>query len=237
MKGLQLRPEFLKTHIGGTAIELDNPQKRGATQVDPKDFLEITYPTSDVIETLRAVRPRHPASVSANENAEGSGGRPVVLVGQRGIGKSHLLAVVYHAFTSPEATRDWLTDWAPKLQRNDLADLVAPTPRLVIAETMHQQRYKYLWDLVFDRHPRGAYVRGLWDAQAEKKTPVPGAELINELINHTPFMLILDEFQTWFDGLADTDRDKARAWAFNFIQILSEAAAKWGKVWPRDHCS
>ena len=41
-----------------------------------------------------------------------------------------------------------------------------------------------------------------------------------------PTTLILDEFQTWFDGLSDTAGDttgpKRRQWAFNFIQILSE---------------
>ena len=39
-------------------------------------------------------------------------------------------------------------------------------------------------------------------------------------------MLILDEFQTWFDGLTNTKQYPWRNWAFNFIQILSEIAQK-----------
>ena len=37
-------------------------------------------------------------------------------------------------------------------------------------------------------------------------------------------MLMLDEFQTWFDGLTNTERYPWRHWAYNFIQILSEIA-------------
>jgi hypothetical protein len=37
-------------------------------------------------------------------------------------------------------------------------------------------------------------------------------------------MLLLDEFQTWFDGLTNTKQYPWKNWAFNFIQILSEIA-------------
>ena len=37
-------------------------------------------------------------------------------------------------------------------------------------------------------------------------------------------MLLLDEFQTWFDGLTSTKQYPWRTWAFNFIQILSDIA-------------
>ena len=36
--------------------------------------------------------------------------------------------------------------------------------------------------------------------------------------------LLLDEFQTWYDGLTNTQQYPWRNWAFNFIQILSEIA-------------
>ena len=39
-----------------------------------------------------------------------------------------------------------------------------------------------------------------------------------------PAVLILDEFQTWFEGLTNTRQHPRRNWAFNFIQILSEIA-------------
>jgi hypothetical protein len=49
-------------------------------------------------------------------------------------------------------------------------------------------------------------------------------ELILELLRHTPSMLLLDEFQTWYDGLTNTKQFPWKNWAFNFIQILSEIA-------------
>ncbi len=48
-----------------------------------------------------------------------------------------------------------------------------------------------------------------------------------ELFEHTPTALILDEFQTWYDGLTNTKQYPWRTWAFNFIQILSEIAKEY----------
>ena len=56
------------------------------------------------------------------------------------------------------------------------------------------------------------------------KTDIPSDQLILELLRHTPTMLLLDEFQTWYDGLANTKQHPLRDMAFNFIQILSEIA-------------
>jgi hypothetical protein len=52
----------------------------------------------------------------------------------------------------------------------------------------------------------------------------PVDKLILELLQHTPTMLLLDEFQTWYDGLTNTKQYPWKNWAFNFIQILSEIA-------------
>ena len=41
-----------------------------------------------------------------------------------------------------------------------------------------------------------------WKGQGDKQTDVPGEKLLLELFKHTPCALILDEFQTWFDGLS-----------------------------------
>jgi len=44
------------------------------------------------------------------------------------------------------------------------------------------------------------------------------------MFSHTPTALVLDEYQTWFDGLTNTKQFPWRTWAFNFIQLLSEIA-------------
>ena len=95
---------------------------------------------------------------------------------------------------------------------------------LVIGESLHRQRYKFLWDLLFERHPHGDYIKGKWESMGAAKTDIPSDKLILELLQHTPTTLLLDEFQTWYDGLTNTRQYPWKNWAFNFIQILSEIA-------------
>ena len=98
MLGLKLRKEFQGRRLKGTAIELTNKNKTGATQVPAADFLKITYPTSDLLKTIEAAGPDQE--------------RPVTLKGERGQGKSHLMAALYHAFNDNDATQAWLQEWA-----------------------------------------------------------------------------------------------------------------------------
>ena len=210
MLGLTLRDEFKGRRLKGTAIELTNKNNTGATQVPASEFLEITYPTTDVLKMLEAAGPNQ--------------GRPVTLKGERGQGKSHLMAALYHAFSDNSATQQWLDHWAGLLGDDKIKEITLRSGMHVIGESLHRQRYKHLWDLLFDNHPHGAYCRGKWEALGDKKTDVPSDEALLELFQHTPTALILDEFQTWYDGLTNTKQYPWRAWAFNFIQILSEIA-------------
>jgi hypothetical protein len=209
MLGLTLREEFKTRRLKGTAIELTN-NNTGATQVSAEAFLRITYPSHDVLKTIEAAGP--------------SQGRPVTIKGERGQGKSHLMAVLYHAFTDYEATRQWLTDWAQALGNPKLGALPLRPGMHVIGASLHRQRYKSLWDLLFDHHPHGTYCRGKWEGLGDKQTDLPSDEILLELFQHTPTALILDEFQTWFDGLTDSKQAPRKTWAFNFIQLLSEIA-------------
>jgi hypothetical protein len=212
MLGLKLRPEFEGKFLKGTAIELTNAKNTGATQRSATEFLAITYPTTDVLQAVEAVGPDK--------------GRPVVLLGERGLGKSHLLAVLYHALTSSGATKAWLGEWAHRLGRSELNKPIFRDSMHVISESLHRQSYKFLWELLFERHPDGAYFKGKWEGLGEKKPDVPGTALLTEMFQKTPTAVLLDEFQTWYDGLTQTKQYPWRSWAFNFIQILSEIAEK-----------
>jgi len=189
MLDLKLREEFKGRRLQGTAIELTNQNKTGATQIPAADFLRITYPSHDVLKTIEATGPTQ--------------GRPVTLKGERGQGKSHLMAMLYHAFSDNAATRQWLEHWSELLGNPKLKELQLRGGMHVIGESLHRQRYKYLWDLLFDNHPHGNYCRGKWEAQGDKKTDIPSDEILLELFKHTPTALILDEFQTWYDGLTN----------------------------------
>ena len=70
MLGLTLREEFRGKRLKGTAIELSNDTNTGATQIAAQEFLEITYPTHDLLKGIEAVGPNQ--------------GRPVVVIGERG---------------------------------------------------------------------------------------------------------------------------------------------------------
>ena len=210
MLNLSLREEFQGRRLKGTAIELANPRNTGATQIAAKAFLEITYPSADALKAIEAVGPKQ--------------ARPLVLIGERGQGKSHLMAMLYHALTDNASMEAWLKSWADRLDNKKIANLALRDGMCVISESLHRQSYKFLWDLVFDKHPFGAEARGMWKGLGDKRTDIPSYDILLELFKHTPSALVLDEFQTWYDGLTNTRQYPWRNWAFNFIQILSEIA-------------
>lgn len=205
MLGLILREEFRGKRLKGTQIEL-----AGATQQSAESFLKITYPTADVLRALEAISP---------EKA-----KPVVLIGDRGQGKSHIMAVLHHALQHPSTTRLWLQQWATTLNDPQIGSIILRDGLHVVSDSLHRQQYKFLWDLLFDNHPQGAFIRGKWEGKGDRKTDIPGDELIIELLKSQPTAILLDEFQTWYDGLTNTKQFPWRTWAFNFIQILAGIA-------------
>src|SRR3984893_15918153 len=199
---LSLRSEFRGAALKGTAIELATRSKTGATQIAAADFLNITYPSYDLVKALQAIGPHQD--------------RPLVMIGERGVGKSHLMAVLHHSGTDPEATQAWLGYWATRLNRPDLATITLRRGMKVISERLTSNSYKFLWDLLFDNHPKGEFIRGKWEAEGKQQTNVPSEALILELLQQQPVMLLLDEFQTWFDGQIEAPSKPQRTWAFNF---------------------
>lgn len=212
MLDLRLREEFRGKRLKGTTVDFTNTSKTGALDVSASDFLKITYPSFDLLKTVEATGPGQ--------------SRPVVLLGARGQGKSHLLAALYHLCTNAEAGNKWLADWSSQLSRPELAALQLRSDACVVAESLHLHRYKFLWDILFERHPNGKYFEGKWQGLGEKKTDVPSDLILVEMFQKQPAFVIFDEFQTWFEGLTNSKQYPYRNWAFNFIQILSEIAQR-----------
>lgn len=209
MLGLQLREEFSGKRLSGTMIELHNRKGTGALDKTASDFLKITYPSIDMLKTVEAV--------------QAGRAQPVVIIGSRGQGKSHLMAALSHMHSDPAAIKTWLADWAGRLNNPTIAGLELQANMHVITESLHLQKYKFLWDILFDNHPHGVIAKAKWEVLG---TEVPSYDLILEMAEARPFVLILDEFQTWFEGLTNTKQHPRRNWAFNFIQILSEISEK-----------
>ena len=211
MLDLKLRNEFLGTHMPGTAIALRTSDNKGAAQQDPNHILALTYPTADVQTALKAISIKH-------------SGCPIVIMGDRGRGKSHIMAVMHHGISSPVAVEDWLQDWGNKINSDEMKNVEMLKGYFAISEPVHNHEYPLLWNLLFERHPKGDYFRGQFESLGQ---PFPPRTLLEKMFEAQPTCLILDEFQTWITGLPDKDPNTGlnlKQYAFNFVQILSEIA-------------
>ena len=209
---LALREEFKSSRLRGTTVDFENRKGDGALQQSASDFLRITYPSHDLLKTVEAAQPGE--------------SRPIALIASRGQGKSHLMATLYHLTKNNHAGNEWLKEWSDRLGDPKIAQLRLREDVHVIAEAMHLQNHKHLWDVVFNAHPRGEFYKGKWEGEGDNKTDVPGYDLMVDMFEEKPTMLIFDEFQTWFEGLTNSAKHKRKNWAFNYIQILSEIAQK-----------
>lgn len=211
MLALKLRDEFLGSQMPNTAIALRRADNKGAAQQAPEQILEITYPTADVQTALCNI-------------GTARAGRPIVLMGDRGRGKSHIMAVMHHAIQSCGAVELWARAWGSDSSATALQGITLQRGFFAISEPVHNHEYPLLWDLLFDRHPKGEYYRGQF---ANMNQPFPPRSLLEKMFEDQPTALILDEFQKWFDGLHDDEGATGRKWrecASNFIQNLSEIA-------------
>ena len=84
----------------------------------------ITYPTADVQIALKAI------GIKRN-------GRPIVLMGDRGRGKSHIMAVMHHAIQSPDVVKKWILGWAKKIDSSELASFEPDMGFFPISEPVH----------------------------------------------------------------------------------------------------
>lgn len=167
MLNLQLRDEFKGERLRGTTIDFSADRPTSALQKSSAEFLSITYPSIDLLRVFEATQPDK--------------SRPVVLLGGRGQGKSHLMAALWHGIKDPAEASKWLADWAGKLNRPELKTLKFRGDFHVIAESLFQQRFKFLWDILFERHPKGEFVKGKWEGMGAAKTNVPSLDLLLEM--------------------------------------------------------
>ncbi len=215
MSDLLLRKEFQSDQLRETAISFYRNDKTGAIEIPSRDFFDITYPSIDVQKALNAISTK-------------KDGRPIALIAERGRGKTHVLACMHHALSTPQDVEEWARMWdaQPDVKTDLIHDLHLRTGFHAITESMQDNTYSTLWDLLFNHHPEGLRFRGRFE---ESQSLVPPRALIEAMLALQPVALILDEFQSWFDGRQDmpeNDAPKWRSWAFNFIQTLSEIATE-----------
>lgn len=206
MLGLTLRKEFQSSQLPGTQIDLGSMVRGG----NADDIVSITYPTADVRRALRAIA--EPDS------------RPIVIIGERGRGKSHILALLHYAFANPTKVQGWAAGWAAAVGDSALGGLVLPNGFTPVSVVMSDQEFPTLWEPLFAGLTNGAHIRGTFTGTGNT---VPSKSLIESALTAQPVALILDELQTWFETLSgDLTGGSPRALAFNFIQILAEVASQ-----------
>ncbi len=203
MLGLKLRPEFAGSTITGTVVSLNKDVPDSFLNLPTLKALEITYPSIDLLQALEAC---------FSQDSK----RYLVIMGERGQGKSHIMGVIHHALKDPNAFMKWLELWKSKLSYHGNIS-VPPKNFLVITAPIHEQGYEFLWSPIFDHHPEGKKLEGKWEAKKDTM-PVPSKQDLISAFEKQPTALIFDEFQTWYANL----HGKPENWAFNFVQILSE---------------
>ena len=88
------------------------------------------------------------------------------------------MAVLHHAFGNPDPIEAWAKAWGNKLSSAKLLGVALQKGFFPISETMSNQEYASLWDLLFDRHPKGAYYKGCFKTSG---TMLPAKSLLQEL--------------------------------------------------------
>ena len=121
MLGLTLREEFRDKRLKGTAIELSERNKYwGDAGWSKRISRNLLYPTYDLLKGIEAVGPNK--------------GRPVVVIGEHRLGKSHLMAVLYHAVNDSASTSLWLNSWSTTLNIPQIGKIALRNNMLVIGE-------------------------------------------------------------------------------------------------------
>src|SRR5258705_13647543 len=130
MLELALRQEFKGDRLRGTTIDFSADRPTSALQRSTAEFLGITYPSVDLLRVFEATQPNK--------------SRPVVLLGGRGQGKSHLMAALWHTIKEPAEATKCLADESAKLNQPQLKALKFRSDFGIIVESLQQQRFKFL---------------------------------------------------------------------------------------------
>ena len=93
----------------------------------------------------------------------------MAVIGERGLGKSHLMAALYHAVNDPASTEDMAQYWATTLGDPSIRRHSASRRMLVLGKSLHRQRYKFLWDILLELIPNGTFIRGKWEGMGARR--------------------------------------------------------------------
>lgn len=197
-EAVKLHPDVESGNTAVAAYALDlgalvtEPKDVPVAYRDPTSFFRITYPTSGLRRMLNDVFDRL---------AGGEGDRVLQLRSPFGGGKSHTLAALYHAAKDRKALeqipecRDLPDPGAVRVAVFDGEKFDALTGKEVESSTSAEasagkQRIRTMWGWLAWQLGKDAFERV---RQHDEQRISPGGDIIAELLNEGPTLLLLDE--------------------------------------------
>jgi len=159
----------------------------------PADFLDLTYPTSDVVKVVEEIHRRFA------EPGQSSG--LFLFEGLKGSGKSHLLLLIHNLFAHKETAREWLI-------RNGLTCHV-PDDVTVILNKFTDDPHAAIWNMILER----------LGAPPFTGPTHPGIEIFQKALGDRRVVLIFDELE---QGINVIREPAVQAQNIAFLQALSE---------------
>jgi hypothetical protein len=199
---LHPRPEVLSEDLEGI-IDLANLKDETKTRLEarPKDFLDLTYPTSDVAKVIEQINLRF----SSSKQSSGL----FLFEGLKGSGKSHLLLMIHHLLQSPEISQDWLFQNGFKIK--------LPKDLMVLINKFTDDPYDSLWDMIFQA----------LGYQPPKRKTQPTLSEFQKALGDKKIVLIFDELEQGIKVISDT---ALQAQNIAFLQMLSELSNRSKQV-------
>ena len=207
---LKVRSDVLEGKIVGV-VRVENVYKPGTAEANPNWVFGRTCVLDDEVNFLTFLKRK-----LKREDPVGN----ILVIGDMGSGKSHLLLLAYHLFNQPREANGWLERIARSLENTETKFSIPEAARVVVIQVKEVEgAYEYLWDILFESTDRK-------DLIGKFVTHSPGMEEIREFLmeveaDKRPFVLILDEVEPWFNEISDqTIRERNRY----FLEKLSEVA-------------
>lgn len=193
------RQEVLRKEGIDGVIDIENLRDKKLKTVEsrPEDFLEITYPTSDIKLVINNLNQRF--------NLPGKSSGLFLLEGLKGSGKSHLELLIYHLLKNPSAANKWL-------ERNNI-EFKIPQDTIIVIHKFTDFPLDSIWSLVFQS-------LGIKNVSHDR---VPNLDEFREALGNRKLVLILDELEM---GIKSIVNENIRARNIAFLQMLSEESLR-----------
>jgi len=132
---LRVRSEVREGRIVGV-VKVENVHNPGSAEADPEWVFSRTCVLDDELSLLTFLKRK-----LTREDSVGN----ILLVGDMGSGKSHLLLLGYHMFKHPVRANEWLEKLTHVPEREDVRFSVPTTARVVVIQVKEvEASYEHL---------------------------------------------------------------------------------------------